>query len=126
LRAKGFSAATICPVLEALTEEGLISDRRFAETLVRRRAEQGYGLLRIRAELRQLGVDATELDWPEVDWEAILLKAYRKRYGATEPASMQALSARRRFLLQRGFTAEQIHRLLHVHERLDSHSDLVY
>lgn len=124
LRSKGFPQASIESVLDELAREGVISDRRFAAALVRRRAEQGYGGVRIALELRQLGVDASALDEADVDWDDVLQRVYRKRYGLREPATAHDLNARRRYLLRRGFSVDQIVRFVRAPEHPDSFSDL--
>ena len=43
--------------MDALVRQGLASDERFADAYARKRAEAGYGPVRIRAELRQRGIE---------------------------------------------------------------------
>jgi len=97
-------------VLDHLAASGAQSDRRFADSLVRLRAGQGYGLYRIRAELRQRGIDDAAVDMSGYDWDAVLNRAYQKKYGMRAPGSAAEAASRRRYLLQRGFSAEQIQR----------------
>lgn len=52
LRAHGHDTQEIEAVIERLGEQGLQSDTRWAQALTRRRQAQGYGPLRIRAEIR--------------------------------------------------------------------------
>jgi regulatory protein len=110
-------------VLAELAREGLIDDRRFAAMLVRRRAEQGYGRARVVAELRQLGVATDAMPGAEVDWDAVLQRLYRKRYGTREPVSDRDRTARWRYLTQRGFSTEQIRRVLRANGCRDAISD---
>lgn len=112
MKAKGFAGAIVDQVLDQLMASGDQSDRRCAESLVRRRAQQGYGLHRIHAELRQLGVEREAVGGADCDWDAVLETVYRKKYGSGQPASARELASRHRFLLQRGFSAGQIQRVL--------------
>jgi len=52
LRARGHGEEEIEAALEHLARQGLQSDVRWADALTRRRQAQGYGPLRIRAEIR--------------------------------------------------------------------------
>jgi regulatory protein len=57
LRARNCPDKIITTVVEQLTEEGMQSETRFAESFVRSRIDRGVGPLRIRAELMERGVD---------------------------------------------------------------------
>ena len=92
--------------------EGLQSDARFAEAYVRGRAGKGYGIERIRWELRQRGIGRdAEPDFGEWDWDGLVGKVYCKKYGDTLPDSPAEQAARERFLLHRGFGRDDIRRL---------------
>lgn len=123
LRFRGFAGVVVEDVLDELVREGYLSDGRFAEGLIRRRMEQGYGLNRIRMELQQAGIDERAVDVPSCDWEAVLEKTHHKKFGRLKPTSARDFAARMRYLLQRGFAAEQIHRLLRRLESTEDHSD---
>ncbi|MGB8146312.1 MAG: regulatory protein RecX, partial [Chromatiaceae bacterium] len=51
LLARGYEAAILVGVLDALTETGLLSDERMAEAYVAGRLRKGFGPLRLRQEL---------------------------------------------------------------------------
>lgn len=107
-------------VLDALAARGLQSDVRYVEQYVVMRAARGYGPVRIRAELRERGVDAALIDdWlDERDpaWRERLRAAARKRFGTTAPTDFRDRARRARFLEQRGFGAELIRRELFAHD----------
>jgi len=124
LRAKGFPADSVGTVLASLSAEGLLDDSRFAAMIVRRRAEQGYGRMRVVSELRQMGVDPSVIPDEDIDWDAVLERLYRKRFGAGPPTSDRDLQSRWRYLLQRGFSSEQIRRVMQSPLPRDSFSDL--
>ncbi len=102
----------VAQVLQALEDEGLLSDARFTEAYVRYRHGSGYGPQRIRQELRQRGVDdalqARYLTAAEVDWFALARQARDKRFGPGLPDDYKERARQARFLQYRGFTQEQI------------------
>lgn len=109
----GYPEERIREVLETLKEEGLQSDGRFARDLAAHRLRQGYGPLRLAAELRRKGVDPEEFPAAsKEDYAEALHKAYAKRFGNLPPCAPEAWAARERFLLRRGFSRSDIHRYL--------------
>ncbi|MCP1316121.1 regulatory protein RecX, partial [Halomonas sp. 707D7] len=58
---KSFEADDIQTCLDALEEQGLQSDARFAESFVRTRILRGQGVIRIKQELRLRGVNGEVL-----------------------------------------------------------------
>lgn len=121
LRARGYAPDEIGPVLKALTREGLLSDARFVEAFVHSRRERGSGPLKIRAELRQRGIEdealiAAWLDERDPDWLAQAETVREKRFGPALPADYREKARQMRFLQYRGFTPEQIRRVLRDEE----------
>ena len=116
LEARGFSTGTVEGVIAGLQADRLQSDRRFTETYIRHRVERGYGPLRIRAELREKGVDdslAQEMfEELGVDWTAVIAAARQKRFGLPLPGDFAERGRQSRFLQQRGFSGEQISKAL--------------
>jgi regulatory protein len=115
LLAKGHPETIVDQVVADLIREGLQSNARFAEVFIRSRAEKGYGINRIRQELRQRGVESgDELDLPDLkdwDWDGLIGKVYEKKFGRTLPDSFPERAARENFLVRRGFGHDQIRRL---------------
>ena len=72
---------TIDAVIEDLQKQGLQSDHRFSEVLIRHRAQSGYGRARIAHELMSRGVDSSiiemALEEAEIDFDAIALGQYK-------------------------------------------------
>ena len=95
---------------------GLLSDQRFAEQFVASRIHHGAGPVRIGAELRQRGVSdeliRRYLDQDPELWMARLRQVHDRKYGSGPPGERKEQARRTRFLLQRGFTGEQIRDLL--------------
>ncbi|MGN6381952.1 MAG: regulatory protein RecX [Dyella sp.] len=104
--------------LDRLGEQRYQDDERFAGMLVRNRAGQGYGPVRIRMELKTHGVDdATArqlLEDAEVDWHANAAAQLRKRYGGKAPADFAERTKRAQFLLRRGFSAATVRSVTHA------------
>ncbi|HEX5514892.1 MAG TPA: regulatory protein RecX [Gammaproteobacteria bacterium] len=113
---RAYDERLINEVMRALAADNLLSDERFAEEFVRARRNKGFGPQRIRVELQQRGVDPTvaesHLRSSEEDWQARALKQYRKRFGGQPPRDLAERGKHYRFLLNRGFTSDQIRRVL--------------
>ena len=116
LAQRGYDANIVEPLLSGLATEGLLSEERFVEGYVYARSARGYGPLRIRAELRERGVpdDLVDgfLDDRDPQWADAVAAAHRKRFGADRPSDFKERARQTRFLQQRGFTPEQIRRVL--------------
>ncbi len=103
--------ARIEAAIEQLTREGLQSDRRLAEAFIRSRANRGQGPIKIKAELRQKGIqDGIILDAmaeADQDWYGLAAEVASKKF--RDPISEPKDRAKRsRFLQQRGFSFDHI------------------
>lgn len=112
LTARGFAARPVDAVLEQLSEQGWLDDRRFAESYARQRIQKGYGPMRVAYELRQAGIDDFDLDQmaDEISggWLALLIRVYEKKYTHETMLTANEWAKRARFLAQRGFTGSLI------------------
>ncbi|HTQ98479.1 MAG TPA: regulatory protein RecX [Candidatus Acidoferrum sp.] len=100
------------PVLQQLAADNLQSDARFVESWINYRSARGDGPLKISASLQPRKISSAVLkqklyeEGP--DWVELCREALRKKFrlegkpNASEHAKIQ------RFLMQRGFTGEQI------------------
>lgn len=115
LSAKGYNEPDIQLELDRLVGERLLDDRRFAESYVNYRIGRGYGPVKIGAELRQRGIDeslAREVfDELDVDWSEYVHSAWCKKFN-TVAQDYREHARQARFLQQRGFTTDQITRVL--------------
>jgi regulatory protein len=115
LAAKGFAGALVDVELERLSAERLQDDGRFAESYAHYRVARGYGPLKIRAELRERGVDedivSAVLGQLEIDWSAHILAVWRKKF-SNVASDFRGRAKQARFLQYRGFTHDQIARVL--------------
>jgi regulatory protein len=116
LTGKGHAPREVDEALERLASGRLQSDLRFVETFVRHRVQQGYGPVRIVAELRERGVAEAEaeagLDTAEVDWQVLAREALHRRFGETAPGDAREWAKRARYLQYRGFPADMVRRAL--------------
>lgn len=110
------AAALVNAVVGELRAQGWVCDRRFVDSMVYARRARGDGPQKIRQWLRQRGVSedliSEQLDAGEADWEAALERVRRKRFGESRPGDYHQWVKQARFLAQRGFSSEQIRRLL--------------
>jgi regulatory protein len=108
----GFESDEVEQVVHDLQSQGLQSDDRFAEIFCRHRAGQSYGPLRIRAEMKSRGVEASLVDHHlglvEVDWFELATDLCRRRYGTEPVPDLKEKARRYRYLSNRGFTSEQV------------------
>lgn len=118
LRQGGYGGDEATEALDRLGEQRYQDDDRFAEVLIRSRVAQGYGPMRLRAELKTHGLSDARvrqlLDEADIDWAASAASQLRRRYGglgAPDPAEKQR---RAQFLLRRGFPAATVRGLTHV------------
>lgn len=101
-------------VLNELIHKDLLSDLRYAESVVRSRGSK-FGAMKVAYELKAKGVpddiahaalaqlNATELERAQAAWQ--------KRFNAP-PASLKERGRQQSFLIQRGFSAEVVARLM--------------
>lgn len=122
LTARGIASDDAQTAVERMTAEGWQDDGRFAEQLVRSRANNGYGPLRVRAELSTHGLDrdaiVTAMETYDGDWDANARDLVRRRFaGRLDDREGQRKAAD--FLIRRGFTADQVR----AATRIDPHDD---
>ena len=99
-------------LLDWLEANRFLSDERFVESRVHARVAR-FGNLRIRSELAQHGVAApAELAQALAGSELDRAAAVRERRFASLPLDAAERAAQSRFLANRGFTPDVIHRLM--------------
>jgi regulatory protein len=108
---KGYDAAVVAPLLDALRAEKLLDDRRYMENFVGFHAARGQGPLRVRSELGRHGLEGQDVEeyiaaYP--DWLVHLSTARQKKFGAQLPKNYADRQRQARFLSYRGFTSAQI------------------
>ena len=119
LRDRGYDSDVTLEVIDDLTRQRLLSDTRFAEMLIRSRANRGHGPVRLKAELRQLQIPVNQIEAhlaaAGVNWAALARDVRQRKFGEQAPAAMSERAKQMRFLQYRGFTAEQIRAALGTH-----------
>jgi len=108
----GFDEPTALSAVAQLAVDGLQDDRRFVDSFIQSRMQQGKGPVRIRLELTRRGVDETLVD--EVlhdrddDWRSLAKTLRQRKYGSNPPRDFREKAGQMRFLQYRGFTQDQI------------------
>tara|TARA_Y100001970_G_scaffold158998_1_gene194450 strand:+ start:71423 stop:71884 length:462 start_codon:yes stop_codon:yes gene_type:complete len=96
--------------VDILIQEGLISDKRFAENYFYHRKSKGYGPLRIKMELHKRGVKESYFDEIDqgIDWEELALSVLKKKIKGNFPEDSRQRLKLKKFLNYRGFEFNQI------------------
>jgi len=108
----GFATEIADDAVTQLIDDGLQSDTRFAEAFIRSRISQGKGPAKIRAELREHGLNDSVIDNgledAEQDWFALAIDVRLRKFGAEQPVDFKEKARQMRFLQSRGFDTDQI------------------
>jgi regulatory protein len=124
---KGYDPVVAGAVIARLLTEKLIDDRRYVENFIGFHAARGHGPLRVRADLRKMGLpDELVDDGVEAygDWAERLLEARQKKFGAALPTHTADRQRQARFLGYRGFTGAQIRMVLGFDSDIDVDTEL--
>lgn len=112
---KGYTQDEAEQALVTCQQQGLQSERRFIEALVRSRMRQGYGPQRIKQELQAKQVDTDLLD--EIlhdaanDWLDCARQVWHKKARGI-PLNFEQVQKLKRFLLYRGFPSAIIQQVV--------------
>jgi len=102
----------IIDVVSAVSAEGLQSNARYIEMLIRGRVNQGHGPLRIAQELKQKGIAQADfeelLDSRSEIWLERARQTKQKKFGMGKTLDQKEKARQLRFLQYRGFSSEQI------------------
>lgn len=111
-----FPTDLVRDLTESLVRENLLSDQRYAETYVRSRVIRGFGPIRIAMELNERGVSREisqqALDFEDDFWVENLGKLHQKKYSGAQPDDLKSRQKQVSFFSYRGFTHEQIKRVI--------------
>lgn len=109
---KGVARDEAIAVVDELSERSWQSDDRYASALVRKRAGDGYGPMRIRAELAVRGIpretQAAAIEAADVDWIVIARAAYDRKYRGIAAGDHKERQKRAGWLAARGFDGATI------------------
>ena len=123
-----YRTAVVGSIVDELAENGELSDRRFAETLVRSRFNRGFGPIYISKELRSKGIEAQLakecIGAFDGEWQARAKEVFEKKRsqynytfdedvdGGKNDDEAKALNEKlARFLFGRGYPSEIVFRL---------------
>lgn len=114
LQARGIETEAAVAAVDTLSEAGWQDDTRFAENLVRIRANTGYGPIHIRAELGTHGLDSEQIalamDTFEGDWAENARDLVCRRFGEAGPQELPQRRKAADLLARRGFDGDTIRR----------------
>lgn len=103
----GFPEEEIRDCLKEFSEKDWQSDQRFAFAYARKRANQGYGPIKIRMELQARGVAAdciqAALGQEEIDWQENFKQLFSKKFQGKWSNNPSEKAKQLRFFYQRGF-----------------------
>jgi regulatory protein len=112
LASRGVEAVDADAAIDRLAEAGWQDDARFAASLLRSRANAGYGPGFIRAELRTHGLDnnavAAVMEGFEGDWAGIARDLVQRRHPHACARDRAAQRKAADLLLRRGFAMEHV------------------
>ena len=123
LRDRGFDAAVVQELIEGLRTRRLLNDERYAGNFVQYQSARGQGPVRIRRDLKAVGVDAALVDaalGAVADWAALAREVRRRRFGPKPPDEWRDKERQARFLQYRGFSNDHIRTALGPDFELDS------
>ena len=112
MQEKAFSEEDIDQVIAHCQQKNWQSDQRFTESYLNSRSQRGYGINRIKQELRQLkGIESTTIEAVvrecDIDWSALALNVLRKKfpdYKEKQPPKMRQKIWQ--YMLSHGFHQE--------------------
>ncbi len=108
---KGHGVTEVEAVVAEFCAQRLIDDARYAERFVAYKAARGQGPVRIRMDLKALGlpvelIDAALASGP--DFPTLAAAARARKFGARAPKEFKEKARQSRFLQYRGFSADDI------------------
>lgn len=116
LRELGFDPMAIELAMARLQQDRVIDDSRFAEVKTRALLRRGKGRRAISVELHEHAISAElireTLNSIEADWCELAAQARMKRFGGDLPLDAKEYGRQSRFLLQRGYDAGTIRKVL--------------
>lgn len=107
------SEEQIASLIDEFCQANWLSESRYSQGFVRARVNKGQGRLKIIHDghsVHQIELSALEeaLDQQQVDWLALAVQTYQKRYGTEPITDFKQQAKRMRYMQYQGFTLEQI------------------
>ncbi|MFT5452745.1 MAG: regulatory protein [Enterobacterales bacterium] len=110
MQLRGFESALINTNLDDFTDHDWQSDERYSKMLLRSRILKCHGPVKIAMELQHKGLSSNIIERclaKEINWTALAIDALKKKY-SQPPVDQNQRNKHYRFLVQRGFTSEQV------------------
>ncbi|WP_439256991.1 recombination regulator RecX [Lonepinella sp. BR2271] len=113
MQEKAFSEEDIDQALEHCQQRNWQSDQRFTENYLNYRANRGFGVNRIKQELRQLKGVSSEViqavvEQSEIDWSAMALDVLSRKFPHyQDKLDIKTKQKIWRYMLSHGFYAEE-------------------
>ena len=108
----GFLEETALFAVEKLASEGLQDDKRYVESFIQSRINQGKGPLRIQQELQHRKVSDNlindAINETTENWFKLAEKVRLKKFGSKIPLDFQKKAKEMKFLKYRGFESDHI------------------
>ena len=115
----GFGTETARITVDRLAYEGLQCDRRFIESFIQSRINQGKGPVRIRLDLNERKLESSLIDELlsecNEDWMAMVKQIRKKKFGPKLPVEFKEKARQMNFLKYRGFESNQIQAAIMPH-----------
>ena len=112
LLARDHDPGVVEDVLRSLEKQGLLSDERFTEQYINVLKRKGFGPLRMRALLRERGINDTMIhawvDNREDEWRHVMIQSARRKFGDNKGGDYKEKTKIARYLEYRGFPESMI------------------
>ena len=107
LLARDYDPLVVEEALRSLERQGLLSDERFTEQYINVLKRKGFGPLRMRALLRERGINDTMIsewvDHRENEWRHLMIQTARRKFGDNKGEDFKEKSKIARYLEYRGY-----------------------
>ena len=111
LQKKFKNSEEIDEVIKKLVANNIINDTRFTEHYINSRKRRGFGSKKISYELLSKGINESIIDSVlsnTNDWKELAKKEFNKKYKDGPSDDFKIRSKQKNFLLNRGFSFEEI------------------
>lgn len=108
----GFENEEINRVIADYLEIGWLNDLNYLESYIHYQSERGLGPVKIMQALAQKGIArfliSENINLSDIIWQTRALDVWKKKFKSIYPTSQLERQKQFRFLMQRGFTQQQI------------------
>ena len=116
LRSRFDADGLIDAVINELTAEKLLSDKRYTESFILARVNRGQGKIKIKADIYAKGISAELVDRVtaelKIDWVLLAQQVVKKKGRSIDITDKKQLGKTMRFLQYRGFDFDEINQAL--------------